>query len=87
MSHIRSELERHEALLEQMWGFVHGRADDVSVGVGRIIHPLEVCAECGEVNDYSQLIYCRCWAPISDDDAERLGELGVEFRDPDGGEL
>lgn len=83
ISHIRAELKRHEALLEQVWEFVHARTDDVSVGVGRIIQPLEVCGECAQINDYSQLAYCRCWTPVSETDAEKLGDIGVELRDGD----
>jgi len=80
MNHTKSELERCEALLERVWEFVHQRTDDVSVGVGRIMKPLEICGECGELNDYSQMRYCSCWSPVSESDIEQLEDLGFDAR-------
>jgi len=80
MDHTKSELERCEALLQQVWEFVHQRTDDVSVGVGRIMKPLEVCDGCGGLNDYSQMRYCSCWSPISESDLDQLEDLGFETR-------
>lgn len=78
-----AEAHAHEMILERIWEFVHGNTDDISLGIGRIMKPLEVCAVCSKENDYSQDSYCACWSAITERDVEKLTEMGVEIDDQD----
>lgn len=81
IKHMRAEIDRQDALLQRIYEFIRGRTDDVSIGVGRTIQPIEICSECGEENDYSQGKWCRCWSPVSQQDVTALEAMGVEIED------
>lgn len=85
LDYARAEVNRQDALLQCIYEFIRGRTDDVSIGVGRIIQPIEVCSECGQENDYSQGKWCACWSPVSEGDLDALRDMGVELEDPDDG--
>ena len=85
---MRSEAEVDGVRLQAIADFISGRTDDISVGVGRLIWPMSVCNECGQVEDHSQGAWCSCWSPVSEGDLNQLSEMGVRIEDDaeDGGE-
>lgn len=78
---MTSETEVNGMRLQAIADFISGRSDDISVGVGRLIWPMSVCTECGQVEDHSQGAWCSCWSPISEDDLDQLSEMGVRIDD------
>ena len=78
---MASEAEVDGMRLQAIADFISGRTDDISVGVGRLIWPMSVCAECGQVEDHSQGAWCSCWSPISEADLDQLSEMGVKIDD------
>lgn len=66
--------------LQAIADFVYGRTDDVSIGVSRLIWPLSMCAECGNIEDHGQGVMCTCWSLVTPEDADALSDMGVEDR-------